>query len=53
MATPSIILPGEFDGQKGLAGYSPWGHKELDMIEQLMLVVSLSLSCWTLISKLP
>ena len=21
------------DGQKSLVGYSPWGHKELDMIE--------------------
>ena len=22
-------------GQRSLAGYSPWGHKELDMIERL------------------
>ena len=22
-------------GQRSLAGYSPWGHKESDMIEQL------------------
>ena len=22
-------------GQRGLAGYSPWGHKESDMTEQL------------------
>ena len=22
-------------GQRNLAGYSPWGHKELDMTEQL------------------
>ena len=22
-------------GQRSLAGYSPWGHKELDMTEQL------------------
>ena len=21
------------DGQRSLVGYSPWGHKELDMIE--------------------
>ena len=32
MATHSRIL-----GQKSLAGYSPWGHKELDMTEQLTL----------------
>ena len=28
-------MPGEFHGQRSLAGYSPWGLKELDMIEQL------------------
>ena len=25
------FLPGEFHGQRSLAGYSPWDHKELDM----------------------
>ena len=25
-----VFLPGEFHGQTNLAGYSPWGHKELD-----------------------
>ena len=25
----------EFHGQKSLAGYSPWGHKESDTTEQL------------------
>ena len=24
-----IFLPGKFHGQRSLAGYSPWGHKEL------------------------
>ena len=33
MATHSSILPGESHGQRSLAGYSPWGHKELDMTE--------------------
>ena len=28
-----VFLPGEFNGQKTLAGYSPQGHKELDMSE--------------------
>ena len=34
MATHSIFLPGELHGQRSLAGYSPWGHKELDTTEQ-------------------
>ena len=25
-----VFLPGEFHGQKSLAGYSPWGHIESD-----------------------
>ena len=28
-----VFLPGEFHGQRSLAGYSPWGHKELDTTE--------------------
>ena len=34
MATPSVFLLREFHGKKSLMGYSPWGHKELDMTEQ-------------------
>ena len=34
LPTP-LFLPGEFHGQGSLVGYSPWGCKELDMIEQL------------------
>ena len=30
-----VFLPGEFHGQRSLEGYSPWGHKESDMTEQL------------------
>ena len=26
-----VFLPGESHGQRSLAGFSPWGHKELDM----------------------
>ena len=26
-----VFLPGESHGERSLAGYSPWGHKELDM----------------------
>ena len=29
-----VFLPGEFHGEKSLAGYSPWCHKESDMTEQ-------------------
>ena len=29
------FLPGEFHGQRSLAGYSPWGGKVLDTTEQL------------------
>ena len=30
-----VFLPGEFRGQRSLAGYSPCGHKESDTTEQL------------------
>ena len=30
-----VFLPGEFLGQRTLVGYSPWGHQESDMTEQL------------------
>ena len=30
-----VFLPGEFHGQRSLAGYSPWGHRESDSTEQL------------------
>ena len=28
-----VFLPGEFQGQRSLAGYSPWGRRESDMTE--------------------
>ena len=31
-----VFLPGEFHGQRGLAGCSPWGFKELDTTELRM-----------------
>ena len=34
LPTP-VFLPGDFHGQKGLAGYSPQGRKESDMTWQL------------------
>ena len=36
--THQILLPGELHGQRSLAGYSPWGHKESDLTEQLSLI---------------
>ena len=33
-STP-VFLPGKSHGQRSLVCYSPWGHKELDMTEQL------------------
>ena len=29
-----VFLPGKSHGQRRLAGYSPWGHIELDMTER-------------------
>ena len=31
-----IFLPGKFHGQRSLADYSPWGHKESDTTDELM-----------------
>ena len=28
-----VFLPGKSHGQRSLASYSPWGHKEMDMTE--------------------
>ena len=30
-----VFWPGEYPGQRSLAGYNPWGRKESDMTEQL------------------
>ena len=32
-----VSLPGKSHGQRSLAGYSPWGHKQLDTTERLTL----------------
>ena len=36
LPTP-VFLPGEFHGQRSLAGYSPWGRKESDTTQRLRL----------------
>ena len=42
MATHSSILAWRIHGQRSLAGYRSWGHKELDMTEWLTLSFSKS-----------
>ena len=32
-----VFLPGKFQEQRNVAGYSPWGHKELDMTERVCM----------------
>ena len=39
LPTP-VFLPGEFHGQRNLAGYSPWGRKELNMTNTSLSGVS-------------
>ena len=46
-----VFLSEEVHELKSLAGYSSWGHKELDMTERIILSPRLSLSiiCWKFI----
>ena len=44
-----VFLPGESDGQRSLAGYSPWGRKQLDTTEQLSTHTHIALGCQTLL----
>ena len=37
-----VFLPGKFHGQRNPGGYSPWGHNESDMTEQLS-------TCWLIV----
>ena len=34
-----IFFPGKPHRQRSLVGYSPWGHKESDMTEQLHFIL--------------
>ena len=36
------LWPGEFHGQRSLAGYSPWGRRELNMADQLSLSIAIN-----------
>ena len=37
-----VFLPGEFHGQRSLAGYSPWSRQESDTTERLTLLLLLT-----------
>ena len=41
MAASAVFLPGKSHGQRSLAGYRPWGHKESHTTEQLSTCVCL------------
>ena len=43
MATTPVILPGEFQGQRSLVGYSPWDHKKSDTIKQLTQLLNIEM----------
>ena len=50
----TVFLPGNFHRERSLSGYSPWGHKDLDMTEHavnvlhesLLLAAFNNLFCW-------
>ena len=44
-----VFLPGKFQGQRSLMGYSLWGHKELETTVRLSMhahIQSKQFSCW-------
>ena len=43
-----VFLPRESHGQRSLAGYRPWVHKELDTTEQLTLLSHVRRTDWTI-----
>ena len=48
-----VFLPGEFHGRKTLAGYSPWGHKELDTTSDWAHVAGYLNSFFTILVTTP
>ena len=45
MVTPPVFLPGEFHGQRSLAGYSSWGRKQSVMTAAAELLQSCLILC--------
>ena len=41
-----VLLPGKFHGLRSLAGYSPWGHKELDTTRHTHLMPFYAVCFW-------
>ena len=48
-----VFLPGESHGERSLAGYSPWGHKELDTTKMTAVTAKSLQSCPTLCDPIP
>ena len=42
-----VVLPGKSHGRRSLAGYSPWGRRELDTTEQAPALLRCG-NCWVL-----
>ena len=53
MATHSVFLPGEFHGQRSLAGYTVHGVAESDVIERLSNPVSSLMHTFPCLPLLP
>ena len=53
MATHSAFLPGKSYGQRSLAGYNPWGHKEFVMTEATEHIVLWASLVAQLVKNLP
>ena len=49
-STP-VFLPGKFHGQRSLAGYGPWGHKESDTTEHTFTYVDIESTVNSTISQ--
>ena len=49
-SAPAFLF-GEFHGQRSLANYSPWGHKESDMTEQLSTHTSVTLTTFQMLKS--
>ena len=41
VAMHSVLLSGKFNEQRGLVGYRPWGRKELDTTEHVIIYILL------------
>ena len=47
----AVFLPGEFHGERSLAGYSSWGHKELDMSAIIDVIKTASVAAAVLLHE--